>query len=166
MYKFFKMIVVSLLVVLSLQQVAFASGEVPTISKPTEGIESSDPNHGSSIEVNDVNNSSIQSVSSLFYNYYCSIDNTGIDLYLEGTSVSNYLSDQVSVILYLQKWDGSQWVDVQSWSFDKYSAKSITDGVRTSYQSGNYYRTRAVHYIKYGSQTEIQNSTSAYISIN
>jgi hypothetical protein len=160
MHKFFKMVVLTLLLVLSLQQVAFAAEETKRPPAPTEGMESSDPKHGSST---DVETKSLQ--SSLFYNYYCSIHNTGTDLYLEGTTVSNYLSDQVSLTLYLQKWDGSQWVDQQSWNYSKNNAKSITEGDRTNYQHGNYYRTRAVHYIEDGSQSETKYSTSSYIYI-
>lgn len=160
MHKWFKMIVLTLLVGLSLQQVAFASSETKRPPKPTEGIESSDPKHGSSVGIG---TESIQ--SGLFYNYYCSITNTRTDLYLEGTTIANYLSDQVKLTLYLQKWDGSQWVDIQSWPFTQNNAKSITEGANASYQHGNYYRTRAVHYIKYGTQTETQNSTSSYIYI-
>lgn len=162
MYKCLKMIVFTLLIVLSLQQVAFAGGEAKQPPKPTEGIESFNPKHGSST---DINTESIQSVSGLFYNYYCSIDKTGTNLYLEGTTMANYLSDQVKLTLYLQKWDGSQWVDVQNWPFTEYNVKSLTDGANASYQHGNYYRTRAVHYIKYGTQTETQNSTSSYIYV-
>jgi len=156
------MVVLTLLIVLSLQQVAFASGDTKHPPKPTEGIESSDPKHGSST---DTNTGTIQSTSDLFYNYYCSITNTGTDLYLEGTTISNYLSDQIGLTLYLQKWDGTQWVDVQNWPFTKYNAKSIIEGTRTSYQHGNYYRTRAVHYIEYDSQSETQYSTSSYIYV-
>lgn len=156
MYKWFRMVALTLLLVLSLQQVAFASNDATRPPKPTEGIESSDPNHGSSKD-----DDSVQRASGLFYSYYCSIDNTGSDLYLEGSTVAAYLSDQVRLTLYLQKWDGSQWVDVQSWPFTDYDTISLTEGTITSYQHGNYYRTRAVHYVKYGTQTETQNSTSA-----
>lgn len=161
MHKCFKIVIFTLLIALSLQVTAFANAEVNQPPKPTEGIESSNSKLGSSIDAN--TSKSIQ--SDLFFNYYCSIDNTGTDLYLEGSTVSNYLSDQVKLTLYLQKWNGSQWVDVQSWPFTKYNAKSVTDGANANYQHGNYYRTRAAHYIKYDSQTETQNSTSSYIYI-
>jgi len=163
MHKFFKVVVITVLAVLSLQHVTFASEKVNHPPKPTEGIESTDPKHGDST---DNSTQSIQSIDGLFYNYYCSITNTGTDLYLEGSTVANYVSDQVSITLYLQKWNGSTWVDVQNWSLSKYNVRSITNGETTSYQRGNYYRTRAVHYVKYGSQTGTQNSTSSYIYID
>lgn len=161
MYKWYKVIVFTLLIVLSLQQAAFASEETKHLSKPAEGIQSFDSNNGSS---KNIETESIQ--SDLFYNYYCSIYNTGTNLYIEGSTVANYLSDQVKLTLYLQKWDGSQWVDVRSWSFTEYNAMSITEGAIAEYQYGNYYRTRAVHYIKYDTQVETQNSTSSYIYID
>lgn len=162
MHKFFKVVVFALVLILSLQSVTFASVRVERPTKPTEGVEASDPKHGSSTDIP----LTVTQSDSLFYNYYCSITNTGTDLYLQGTTISNYLSDQVSLTLYLQKWDGSQWIDVKSWPFSKYNVKSVTDGSNTSYQNGNYYRTRAVHYIKYGSRSETQNSTSPYIYID
>lgn len=162
MHRFVKLVVFTLLAVFLLQQSAFASGETKRPPKPTEGIESSGPRYGSS---KDIDAGFIQRLDSLFYNYYCSIDNTGTDLYMEGSTIANYVSDQVSITLYLQQWDGSQWVDTQSWPFSKYDARSITEGANASYQHGNYYRTRAVHYVKYGTQTETQNSTSSYIYI-
>jgi len=161
MHKCFKIVIFTLLIALSLQVVTFASAGANQPPKPTKGIESTNLKHGSSIDINTAK--SIQ--SGLFYNYYCSIDNMGANLYLEGSTVSNYLSDQVKLTLYLQKWNGSQWIDIQSWPFAKYNAKSVTDGANASYQHGNYYRTRAVHYMKYGSQTETQNSTSTYIYV-
>jgi hypothetical protein len=163
MRKCFKLVILTLVFVFTLQQAAFAGVGEKLPSKPTEGVESSDPNHGSST---DGNNTIKPNVNSLFFSYYCSIDNTGSDLYVEGSTVSLYLSDQVQFTLYLQKWDGSQWVDIKSWTFSKSNAKSITDGERTDYEHGNYYRARAVHYIKYGTQSETQNSTSPYIVIN
>lgn len=163
MNKFIKMVTLTLLIVLSLQQVAFAGEKTKQPPKPTIGIESSDPNHGSS---QDNSNPSIESTGGLFYNYYCSLTNKGTTLYLEGTTMSNYLSDQVSLTLYLQKWDGSQWVDVQNWTFDRNNVRSVIEGADASYQHGNYYRTRAVHYIKYGSQSETQYSTSTYIWVD
>ena len=88
------MLAITVLAVLSLQQVTFASEKAKQPTKPITCIESSDLNHGSNQDNNDP---TIQSTGGLFYNYYCSISNQGANLYLEGTTASNYLSDQVSL---------------------------------------------------------------------
>jgi hypothetical protein len=162
MHKFLKMLTLTLLVTVFLQQIAFASGDTKKPPKPTEGTEASEPNLGTSI---DVRAEYDQNSSDLFYDYYCSITNTGTDLYLQGATKSKYLSDQVKLTLYLQEWDGSQWVDLKSWVFGKFDAQSITEGAREDYEHEKYYRARAKHFIEYGDQSETQNSTSSYIYI-
>lgn len=160
MCRHFRMLVLALLIILSFQQVSFAKEDLKRPPKPTEGIESSDPKHGSSIEI------SIKSIQGdLFYKYNCTIDNTGTELYIGGITSANYLADKVSLTLYLQKWNGLQWVDIQSWSFTEYNTKSIIEGEEISYEQGNYYRARATHSINFDSQTETQTSTSTYIYV-
>jgi len=161
MHKYVKAVIFTLLVVLSLQQVVFASGETKRPPKPTEGIESSDPNYGSSKDVQTIS----PEISGLLTDWQCSIMNNGADLYLDGSSTATDIIDQLTLTLYLQRWDGSQWVDVNSWVFNKYVAKSVYDGTYANYTRGNYYRARAVHYAKNGSQTDTKNSTSSYIYV-
>ena len=139
----------------------FASGETKRPPKPTEGIESSDPNYGSSKDVQTIS----PEISGLLTDWQCSIMNNGADLYLDGSSTATDIIDQLTLTLYLQRWDGSQWVDVNSWVFNKYVAKSVYDGTYANYTRGNYYRARAVHYAKNGSQTDTKNSTSSYIYV-
>jgi len=163
MHKSVKIIVLTLASILFLQQVAFAAGETERPPKPTEGIESNDPNHGSS---KDIQTQSPESITGLFYDYYCTIDNGGTFLYCEGATKSFNVADEIRLNLYLQKWDGSQWVDIQNWNYTRYDVQSITEGGNYySYQHGFYYRTRAEHYIKSGSQSETRNSTSPYIYV-
>ena len=59
MHKYLKTIIIALLVVFSLQQMIFASGESKRPPKPTEGIESSDPNYGSSKDTQNISSLSI-----------------------------------------------------------------------------------------------------------
>lgn len=161
MHKYVKTVIFVLLAVLSLQQVTFASGETKRPPKPTEGVESSNPNYGSSTDVRTMS----PSISGLLTDWQCSIMNNGSDLYLDGSSTATDIIDQLTLTLYLQRWDGSQWVDVNSWAFNKYVAKSIHDGTYANYTHGNYYRARAVHYAKNGTQTDTQYSTSSYIYV-
>lgn len=161
MYKFVKTVIFVLLAVLFLQQVAFASGETQRPPKPTEGVESSNPNYGSSTDIETLS----PRISGLLTDWQCSITYNGADLYLDGASTATDIIDQLTLTLYLQRWDGSQWVDVNSWVFNKYVAKSLYDGTYANYTHGNYYRARAVHFAKNGSQTDTQYSTSSYIYV-
>ena len=162
MYKYVKTVVFVLLAVLSLQQVAFASGETKRPPKPTEGVESSNPNYGSSTDVQTI---SPERISGLLTDWKCSITNNGADLYLDGASTATDIIDQLTLTLYLQRWDGSQWVDANNWVFNKYDAKSLYDGTYVNFTHGNYYRARSVHFAKNGSQTDTQYSTSSYIYV-
>ena len=162
MNKYVKTVIFVLLSVLSLQQVAFASGEIIRPPKPTDGIESSNPNYGSSSDVQTIFQ---ERISGLITDWKCSISNSGADLYLDGATTATDIIDQLTVTLYLQRWDGSQWVDVNNWVFNKYDAKSLYDGTFANYTHGNYYRARAVHFAKDNSQTDTQSSTSSYIYI-
>lgn len=163
MHKYVKIVVLTLAAILLLQQVAFAAKEMERSPKPTEGIESTDPNHGSS---KDIQIQSPESINGLFYDYYCTIDNEGTFLYCEGATKAFNVTDEIRLNLYLQKWDGSQWVDIQNWNYTKYDVQSITEGENHyNFQHGLYYRTRAEHYIKSGSQSETKNSTSTYIYV-
>lgn len=161
MHKSIKMVVLVLLVVLSFQQLAFASSEVQRPPKPTEGIESTNPNFGSS---RDSETFSPQ-LTSLITDWSCTISNTGSDLYLVGSHTASYIVDQLRLTLYLQRWDGSQWVDIKSWTFYEYDISGIIKDAVENYQHGYYYRTRAVHYAKMDTETDTQNSTSAYVYV-
>jgi hypothetical protein len=114
MHKYLKMVIFVLLIVLSLQQVAFAGEQAKRPPKPTEGVESSNPNYGSSKDVQTI---SPESISGLLTDWQCSISYNGSDLYLDGASTATDIIDQLTLTLYLQRWDGSQWVDVTNWVF-------------------------------------------------
>lgn len=161
MNKYIKVLFFCLLFVFSLQQAALVEAN-QKVQKPTEGIESTEPGHGSSKDVNTPSSKD----TGLIYDYYCSIDDAGTYLYCEGATKAFNSSDRIKLTLYLQKWNGSQWVDVKSWSFSKTNAQSVIDGATYSkYQHGSYYRTKAVHYVKNDSQSEKINSTSSYIYV-
>lgn len=163
MNKFLKTVVISLLVVLSIQQAAFAAEKTQRPPKPTEGIEASDPRHGSSKDIQIV---SPESVSGLLTDWTSSISNpSGSDLGIAGSSTANTIVDQMTLTLYLQQWDGSQWVDINSWTFNEYSTTYINKGINYTCTAGYYYRTRGVHTAIKGTQTETQNSTTSYIYV-
>ncbi|HEY5583440.1 MAG TPA: hypothetical protein VIK78_03000 [Ruminiclostridium sp.] len=164
MNKLFKMVVLALLVILSVQQTAFAVEKEERPPKPSIGVESSNPKLGSSTNIQLV---SPLIVSGLLTDWGCTIQNTsGTNLGLNGSSTANTIADLMGLTIYLQKWNGSLWVDINNWTFNDSSTVSINKGVSTTCQSGYYYRTRGVHTAMKGSQTETQNSTSAYIYVS
>lgn len=69
----------------------------------------------------------------------------------------------LNVWLYLQKWDGSTWLDVASWLFEQRNSGYVEGYVRVELGNPGYYRTRAVHYADDGFQTEVVTSVSASI---
>ncbi|OPY57652.1 MAG: hypothetical protein A4E55_01498 [Pelotomaculum sp. PtaU1.Bin035] len=76
--------------------------------------------------------------------------------------------DYIMVRLYLQRWNGSNWVDLASWPFEK-DDTSYASGVKGLHVAGGYYyRSRAEHSLTNGSVTEPATparsySTSIYI---
>ncbi|KPU46374.1 hypothetical protein OXPF_00160 [Oxobacter pfennigii] len=162
MYKYVKSIILILAIFLSFHQLAFASEKPMKPPKPTEGIESIDPKYGSSKDINIIFS---LDASSLLSDWNCSITNTGTKLSLNGESTAYNIADQLTLTLYLQIWDGSNWIDINSWTWNSYSSSFISKATTSSYQSNNYYRVRGVHYAKKGSQEQTQNSTSSYIYI-
>ena len=163
MKKFSKTVAIALLTVLILQPAAFAAEEPKQPPKPTEGIESTDPNHGSSKEFD---TQMPLRGDSLIQSFYCSIDNKETHLYCEGYTGAFKLADEIRLYLYLQKWNGSKWVDIKSWNYKEYDVQDMEEGENyTGYQHGFYYRVRSEHYIKIGSESETQNTASTYIYI-
>lgn len=164
MNKSFKTVFCALLLILFFNQVTYAKNEKVEPSKPSEGIESLYENSGSSDNVETESRTSIQ--SALLTDWSCKISNNqNMSLYLSGKQNANIFVDEMRLTLYLQRWDGQKWVDISSWTFYDYNTTSLAEDASSSFQSGNYYRTRAVHYAKYGSQTDTTQSTSSYIYI-
>ncbi len=166
MKKFMRTVALTLLVVLSLQQAVFAddtSSTGPKTSKPTEGVEALDPNYGTSQETN---KGLVSPMYTEFNSYYSTIYNTGYSLYCEGDTTAGVIADEVKVTVYVQRWNGTAWDDLQSWSKTEYNdITAIMGGHYYGYQSGYYYRTRSVHTV-IKTQTETRNSSSAYIYID
>lgn len=68
--------------------------------------------------------------------------------------------------LYLQEWDGENWVNVRTWSDDyvKYKTSYIFEQLETNMKSGRCYRLQArALYAKNGSDYQTFESTSPYI---
>lgn len=80
-----------------------------------------------------------------------------------GYTYSILPADTVSVSVYLQKWDGSNWVDVSS----AYDIRHNTDfaSALKSYNGSGYLRLRTVHFVQDGEPSETKTATSDFIYV-
>ncbi|MDD4238364.1 MAG: DUF6147 family protein [Desulfotomaculaceae bacterium] len=109
------------------------------------------------------------SIESLLYlqDWGCDINYVG-DGYLNITGFTQAYQtvDYIIVRLYLQRWDGSNWVDMASWPFERY-ADSYVDGAKgLQVATGYYYRTKATHGLTENGYNESALSYSGYIYAN
>lgn len=144
------------------QAVWVEAGSQKVSTKPTEGIQSSNENYGTSTNSGSISKAS---VTVLLSSWSCSITNTGTNLYLDCNSTATSIISSLNTTLYLQRWTGTAWVNVISWSYSSTNCKSLTNGDFSSYTTGTYYRARSVHYAINGTQSENQSTVSSYIYI-
>lgn len=98
----------------------------------------------------------------------CFIANLGNgQVALDGSTTAQFIIDSVGVTLYLQRWTGSAWVDVNSsQSFISYNSDYV-DGFSTFYvQSGYYYRAKGLHTGYNDGFPEQKESFSGYIWVD
>lgn len=74
--------------------------------------------------------------------------------------------DYIMVRLYLQRWNGSSWVDLASWPFERYNASKAEGAKGLQVLTGYYYRARAEHSLTHGGTTESAKSYSNSYYIN
>ncbi|HCT30450.1 MAG TPA: hypothetical protein DIW31_06895 [Bacteroidales bacterium] len=70
----------------------------------------------------------------------------------------------IMVRLYLQRWDGSSWVDLSNWPFEEYNASSVNGVKSLQVAKGYYYRVRAEHSLTNGGITEPTTPAKSYSS--
>ncbi len=68
--------------------------------------------------------------------------------------------DYIMVKLYLQRWNGSTWVDLGGWPFEKYNASKAEGLKGLNVLQGYYYRIRAEHSLTHNGTTESAKSYS------
>lgn len=96
----------------------------------------------------------------------CSITNNGNGtVTVTGSTTTYYPVEYLYVRLYLQRLDGSQWVDIENWLDQAYNSDykygSHTSGVARGYR----YRVRAIHYARDGTLKEYAYSCSSSIYV-
>ncbi|MDD4238356.1 MAG: DUF6147 family protein [Desulfotomaculaceae bacterium] len=74
--------------------------------------------------------------------------------------------DYIMVRLYIQRWDGSNWVDMASWPFERYSNSYVAGAKGLQVTKGYYYRTKATHGLTENGYNESASSYSGYIYAN
>lgn len=126
---------------------------------PTDGIKA-EGKVGKSGQV------SIQSTTYLA-NGSSSIEVTGSgQVRVSGNSQAYSPVDVISVDLYLQRWNGSSWVDIaNAGRFSNYNATSTTGSSLVNVTPGYYYRTKAVHWINEEQTHEESTSYSSYVYV-
>lgn len=70
--------------------------------------------------------------------------------------------DYIMLSLYLQRWDGSKWVDLNGWTFDNHNAAKAEGKKALKVAKGYYYRVRATHSLTHGGVTEPQTPAKSY----
>lgn len=129
---------------------------------PTEGLMSSDPMQGSS-DSSLINSNQATATGGLIMKSATTIANAGngtVRIY--GYTQTYSTVSSVKVTVYLQKWNGTQWVDVLGVSNSATSATYVSATKEISVSSGYYYRSRAVHTATNGT-TETTSTTATYI---
>lgn len=162
MKKIILLFLITVLTVTALATPAFASSK-NQINPPTEGVQSLDPMYGSSND--SINLGEVTTAGGLLMNWGSSISNAGngtVDIY--GYTQTYFSVNTVKVTVYLQKWTGSQWVDITGITNSGSNTSYVSASQNIAVTSGYYYRVRAVH-TAIGSTSETANSTSSYIYI-
>lgn len=135
-----------------------------TSQLPTEGIKSSDPLVGKS---SDYNNLLLKALTgSLFVDWACQIQNNQDGtVTISGFTQAVTTSSNVQVTIYLQRWNGSSWVDINNVTKSLTNNSYVLTFKNVAVSKGYNYRARATHYILNGT-SESKSSTSSYITIN
>lgn len=98
----------------------------------------------------------------------CSIVNIGNNrVAIDGSTTAQFVVDSVGVKLYLQQWNGSNWIDINSSGvFVDYISDYVEGYIQFTIQPGYYYRAKGLHTANDGSISEQQYSYSGYIWID
>lgn len=106
--------------------------------------------------------------SSLIKEWDCTItDHSNGNVSIAGETLTYSNVDYLDVQVFLQRWNGSNWVDVTSRTYSRTSGSYISGSTKLSVAKGYLYRCRAVHSArKAGSSNDSKTSVTSAISIH
>lgn len=152
----------SLMVFLVCQTGVASAQEV--VSPPPDVQSAVSPGVNNGIEVN-MQDITLQS-SSLIKQWNCFINNNfDGTVNISGQTYTYNNVDYLDVRVYLQRWNGSTWVDVTSRFYSNSASDYVSGSDQISITSGNYYRCRAAHNAQSGSNSNNTASTSSSIYV-
>lgn len=130
---------------------------------PTEGTPSRYLNYGSS----STNSFLLQSYN-LFDNVINHIwKNNDGTVIIDGLTTTKDIVSELSVTLFLEKWDGAKWITVTGeYLFKKTNDFKVSGSKTLVVTKGYYYRTKSAHTAKKGSTTESVTNYSDYILVS
>jgi len=77
------------------------------------------------------------------------------NLLISGSTFTFFTVDEVKVTVYLQRWNGSSWVDVGSGITNtSYNQRLAITSAERFVTKNEFYRTRSIHVAKIGGSTE------------
>lgn len=97
----------------------------------------------------------------------CSIaGNSNGTVTIYGETVSYHTVDYLDVEVFLQRWNGSNWVDITSRFYSDSSSIYVRGSSIITVTSGYSYRCRAVHHVRNAGSTSTQTSFSSPLFID
>lgn len=104
--------------------------------------------------------------TSLIKIWTCGIsDNHNSTVTIIGSTTAYNSINYLDATVYLQRWNGSQWVDITSRTYSRTSSSTVSGSSFVSVTKGYYYRTRCVHTAINSSYNETQSSVSSSILV-
>lgn len=145
-----------MLFLMSLPGICAAANEGPPL--PKEVNLSSNPHV--SITVNTHSDTSIEGIS-LISEWTCGIaDNSDRTVTIMGETTTYEAVEYLDAKVYLQRWNGSGWVDVTSRTYSDRYTFYVRGSSYVSVAGGYYYRTRSVHNANNAGNYDAQSSVS------
>lgn len=150
----------ALVFLLGLSGIAMAK-EQPVPPPPAEEV-MADPS--GSITV--VPQSTSNRATSLIKQWTCGIgDNSNGTVTISGETLTYSTVNSLDAQVYLQRWNGSNWVDQTSRTYTNSSFIYVSGSATISVTRGYYYRTRGVHHASNGGTTSTQTSVTSALLV-